>query len=429
MLQKLFGFDPAVTSVRKEIIAGVTTFLTLAYILAVNPSVLSVTGMDKGAVFTSTIVASAVATFVMAFYGKLPFALAPSMGLSSFFAFTICTTMGYSWQFALTAVFIEGILFMIMSVTGLRSRLVDAMPQVLQNAVTPGIGLFITFIGLKNSGLVVSHPATFVALGDMHSPAVLLAIGGILLTSMLLIRKVMGALLIGIVATTLVGIPLGVTHLQGFYSAPPSLAPVVWKMEWNHIFSYDMAACVITFLFVDMFDTLGTLVGVCSRAGIPMTKGARGPLARGFMADAIGTTAGAALGTSTISTFMESAAGVNAGGRSGLTAFVVGLCFMASLFFAPLFLSIPAEATSAALFLVGVTMMSDTSNINFNNYLDAVPCFFMIIFMPFAFSISDGILLGVISYVVLYLLSGHVKDLRWATVVLSLIFLLRYVMF
>ncbi len=429
MLHKLFGFDRTTMSVRKEVIGGVTTFLTLAYILAVNPSVLSVTGMDRGAVFTSTVVASAVATLAMAFYGKLPFALAPSMGLSSFFAFTVCTTMGYSWQFALTAVFIEGILFMIMSVTGLRSRIVDAMPKTLQNAVAPGIGMFITFIGLKNSGIIVNSPATYVALGNMHSPSVLLAIGGILLTTMLLIRKVTGALLIGIVVTTAIGIPLGVTHFQGWYSAPPSIEPVLWKMEWSHVFSYDMLACVLTFLFVDMFDTLGTLVGVCKRAGISLEKGVHGPLARGFMADAVGTAAGAALGTSTISTFMESAAGVNAGGRCGLTAFVVAVLYLVSLFFAPLFLSIPPEATSAALFLVGVTMMSDTAKINFNNYIEAVPCFFMIIFMPFTFSISDGVLLGVISYVLLHLVSGRVRELRISTVVLAVLFVVRYVVF
>ncbi len=420
------GFDPAKMTVRKEVLAGITTFLTMAYILAVNPSILSEAGMDKGAVFTTTIIASALATFVMAFYAKLPFGLAPAMGLNAFFAYTVCLTMGYTWQFALTAVFIEGILFIILTLTGLRNLIVDAMPLALRRAIAPGIGLFIAFIGLKNSGIIVSNGSTFVALGDLHSPAVLLAIFGILITSALLVRNVMGALLIGIIVTTVIGIPLGVTHFTGIFDMPPSIAPIVWKMDWSNVFSLDMAVCVFTFLFVDMFDTIGTLIGVSNRAGMVDENGKIHNLSKAFMADAVGTTVGAALGTSTVTTFVESAAGVNAGGRSGLTSFVVAVCFMLSLFFAPLFLAIPSVATASALFLVGVMMVTDMGKIDFTKYKDAIPCFVTIIFMPLAYSISDGILLGVISYVLLYIFSGKVRELSVGTVVLALLFMVRY---
>lgn len=413
---------------RREVVAGVTTFLTMAYILAVNPSVLSMTGMDKGALFSTTAIASIVATLVMAFYAKLPFALAPAMGLNAFFTYTVCLTMGYSWQFALTAVFLEGLAFIVLTLTGLRNMIVDAMPQALRRAIAPGIGLFIAFIGLVNSGIIAGDKSTLVTLGDLHSPSVLLAIFGILLTSVLLIRKVMGALLIGIVVTALLGIPLGVTHYSGVFAMPPSIAPIVWQMDWSGVFSLDMVVCVFTFLFIDIFDTIGTLVGVSTRAGMVDKDGRIRGLSKAFMADAVGTTVGAAIGTSTVSTFVESAAGVNAGGRSGLTSFVVAICFVLSLFFAPLFLAIPSEATASALFLVGVMMAADMSKIDFTRYVDAIPCFVTILFMPLAYSISDGILLGVISYVILHLFTGKVRDLRVGTIVLALIFVARYVL-
>ncbi len=426
MLTKLFGFDPTKMTVRKEVVAGITTFLTMAYILAVNPAILSATGMDKGAVFTTTAIASALATLVMAFYAKMPFGLAPAMGLNAFFAYTVCLTMGYSWQFALTAVFIEGIIFIVLTLTGLRNLIVDAMPQTLRKAIAPGIGLFIAFIGLKNAGIIVSNDATYVSLGNLHSPAVLLALLGIIVTSALLVKNVMGALLIGIIVTTVIGIPLGVTNFSGIFDAPPSIAPIVWQMDWSNVFSLDMAVCVFTFLFVDMFDTIGTLVGVSNRAGMVDKNGKIHNLSKAFMADAVGTAAGAALGTSTVTTFVESAAGVNAGGRSGMTAFVVAICFILSLFFAPLFLAIPSEATASALFLVGVMMVTDMSKIDFTKYAEAIPCFITIIFMPLAYSISDGILLGVISYVILYAFTGKIRQLSISTVVLAALFVARY---
>lgn len=426
MIQKLFGFDPATMSVRKEIIAGITTFLTMAYILAVNPSILSAAGMDQGAVFTTTIIASVVATLVMAIYAKLPFALAPGMGLNAFFAFTVVLTMGYTWQFALTAVFLEGLIFMLLTLTGLRQKIVDAMPLVLRKAISPGIGLFIALIGLKSAGIVVSNDATLVALGDLHTPGVLLACFGIIFSAVLMVRNVTGALLIGIIVTTIIGIPLGITTLNSVVDTPPSMAPILLKFEWSNILSLDMVICVFTFLFIDMFDTIGTLIGVSSRAGMMDEQGNIPRLKQAFMADAIGTTVGAMLGTSTVTTYVESASGVNAGGRSGLTAFTTAICFLLALFLAPLFLAIPAQATAPALVLVGAIMMTGIHNIEFNDFSYAIPCFVCIAFMPFTYSISDGIMLSYITYVLVQMCTGNWKKLSPAMYILAALFVLRY---
>ena len=426
MLQKLFGFNKETMTIKKEVMGGITTFLTMAYILAVNPDILGNTGMDKGAIFTATVVSAILATLVMAVYAKLPFALAPGMGLNAFFAFTIVLTMGYSWQFALTAVFLEGIIFILLTLTGLRQKIVDSMPLVLRRAISPGIGLFIAFIGLKNAGIVASSDATFVTLGNLHSPAVLLACMGILLSAVLLVRNVTGALLIGILVTTVVGIPLGVTQFSAVLSTPPSLAPIFCQFEWGSILSVDMVICVLTFLFIDMFDTIGTLIGVSSRAGMVDEKGDIPGLRKAFMADAIGTTLGAVLGTSTVTTYVESASGVNVGGRSGLTSFTAALCFALSLFLAPLFLSIPSEATAPALVLVGVMMMHDIRNVNFQDYINAIPCFVCIAFMPLTYSISDGILMGLITYVLLHVFSGHWKEVGIGSYILAALFIMKY---
>ncbi len=426
MLSKLFGFDSKTMTISKEVIGGVTTFLTMAYILAVNPSILSAAGMDAGAVFTTTCIAAVVATLVMAFYAKMPFALAPGMGLNAFFAFTICGSMGYSWQFALTAVLLEGLIFILLTVTGLRTKIVESLPLVLRNAISPGIGLFIAFIGLKGAGIVDSSEATFVTLGDLHAPGVLLGAFGILLTAILLVKNVTGALLIGIVATTLIGIPLGVTNFNGVFDTPPSIAPIVWQFDWKSIFTLDMLVCVFTFLFIDMFDTIGTLIGVSQRAGMVDKDGNIPHMEKAFMADAIGTTIGSMLGTSTVTTYVESAAGVNAGGRSGLTAFSAAICFALALFFAPFFLSIPAQATAPALVLVGVMMMSGVTNINFSNYLEAIPAFVCIALMPLTYSISDGILISLITYVLLYLFTGNYKQVNIGMYILAVLFILKY---
>ena len=426
MLQKLFGFVPSSMTVKREVIAGLTTFLTMAYILAVNPSILSDAGMDKGAVFTATVISSVLATLVMALYAKLPFALAPGMGLNAFFAYTVVLTMGYSWQFALTAVFIEGIIFILLTVTGLRQKIVDSMPLVLRRAISPGIGFFIAFIGLKNAGIVSASPATFVTMGNLHDPAVLLAAFGILLSAVLLIKKVTGALLIGILVTTVIGIPLGVTHFSSVLDVPPSIAPIVMKFEWHNVLSFDMAVCVLTFLFIDMFDTIGTLLGVSHRAGMVDEKGNIPHLTEAFMADAIGTAAGAMLGTSTVTTYVESASGVNAGGRSGLTSFTTAICFALALFLAPLFLAIPAQATAPALVLVGVMMMTDVSKLHLGDFADAVPAFVCIALMPLTYSISDGILMGLITYVLLRVFAGRYRELKLGMIVLAVLFVLKY---
>lgn len=426
MLQKIFGFDKETMTIKKELMGGLTTFLTMAYILAVNPDILGNTGMDKGAVFTATVVSAIVGTLVMAVYAKLPFVLAPGMGLNAFFAFTIVLAMGYSWQFALTAVFLEGVIFILLTITGLRQKIVDSMPLILRRSISPGIGLFIAFIGLKNAGIVAASDATFVTLGNLQSPSVLLACMGIIISAVLLVRNVTGALLIGILATTIVGIPLGVTNFTAVVSTPPSLAPVFCQFEWGSILSVDMLICVLTFLFIDMFDTIGTLIGVSTRAGMADKDGNIPGLKKAFMADAIGTTLGAVLGTSTVTTYVESASGVNVGGRSGLTSLTSAVCFALALFLAPIFLSIPSEATSPALVLVGVMMMADIRQIDFTDYLAAIPCFVCIALMPLTYSISDGILMGMITYVLLNVCAGKWKEVNIGSYILAILFVLKY---
>ncbi|WP_287679856.1 NCS2 family permease [Bacteroides sp.] len=426
MLEKLFGFDRNVTRVRTEVLAGITTFLTMAYILAVNPNILSATGMDKGALFTTTVIASAFATLLMAFYAKLPFGLAPGMGLNAFFAYTVCLTMGYTWQFALTAVLIEGLIFILLTVTNLREKIVDAIPVTLKNAIGAGIGLFISFIGLQNAGIIVNNDATLISMGNITSGTALLGMIGLVVTSLLLVKGVRGALLFGILITTLIGIPMGITKFDGIFSTPPSIEPIFWQFEWHNIFTKEMIVVVFTFLFVDMFDTIGTLVGVTTKAGMMDKNGKIPHLKQAFMVDAIGTTAGAMLGTSTITTFVESASGVGEGGRSGLTSFVTAVCFLLSLFFAPFFLSVPGAATAPVLILVGLMMMSSVLKVNFADYSEAIPAFICIIFMPLAYSISDGIVLGMISYVLINLLTGKYKKLTIGMYILAAIFVLKF---
>ena len=428
MLGKLFGFNPKETTVRTEIMAGITTFLTMAYILAVNPNILGETGMDKGALFTTTVLMSALPTIFMALYAKLPLALAPGMGLNAFFAYTVCLIMGYSWQFALTAVFLEGLAFILLTVTNLREKIVEVIPPALKTAISAGIGLYIAFIGLKNAEVIVDNPATLVSLGKLTSGSGLLGIIGIGLTSVLLVRNVKGALLIGILATTLIGIPMGITNIDGIFSIPPSIEPIFMKFEWSNIFTAEMATIVFTLLFVDLFDCIGTVIGVTTRANMIGDDGKIPNLKKVFMVDSLSTAAGAAMGTSTVAVYVESAAGVNEGGRSGLTAFTTGICFLLALFFAPFFLAIPAAATAPVLVLVGLMMMSNIWKIDFFDYKESIPAFICMIFMPLAYSISDGILLGHLSYVIVNLLSGNRKNLTTGMYVLAAIFLLKFIL-
>ena len=430
MLKKLFGFDSSKTTVKTEILAGITTFLTMSYILAVNPDIFSAlkdNPMPGGAVFTATALASIIGCMAMAFIGKLPFGLAPGMGLNAFFVFTVCNAMGYSWQFALTAVFIEGLIFILLTVTNLRTAIVNAIPANLRLAIGCGIGLFIAFIGFQKGGVIVADGATLVALGDITSGPALLTIIGLFLTGVLYAKKVRGALLLGILITTAIGIPMGVTDFKGVISIPESVAPIFCQFEWDQIFSLDMLIVVFTFLFIDMFDTIGTLIGVCTKAKLVDKDGNIHRLTPAFMADAIATTAGALLGTSTTTTYVESAAGVDEGGRSGLTAFSVGCCFAVTLFFSPLFLSIPSSATAPVLILVGLLMIEPIKKIPFHDFTESIPAFICIIMMPLTYSISHGILLGMISYVIINVLCGKFKNITITMYILAVLFVLKYI--
>ena len=429
MLKKLFGFDPAKTTIRTEIVAGVTTFLTMSYILAVNPAMFGeLDGMPIGSVFTSTALAAIVGCLAMAFIGKLPFGLAPGMGLNAFFVYSVCMGMGYSWQFALTAVLIEGLIFIVLTLTNVREAIVDAIPMSLRNAIGAGIGLFIAFIGLKSAGVVVADGATLVALGDITSGSALLAFIGLIITGFLYARNVPGAILLGIIITMLIGIPLGVTEFKGVVSVPESISPIFCQFEFDKIFSVDMLVVVFTFFFIDMFDTVGTLVGVCTKAKMIDEKGNIHRVKQAFMADSIATTVGAILGTSTTTTYVASAAGVAQGGRSGLTALIVGGCFVVALFFSPLFLSIPSAATAPALIIVGLLMMEQVKNIPFDDFSESIPAFVCMIMMPLTYSISNGILIGMITYVLMNMICGKFKKLSPAIYILAILFILKYIL-
>ena len=428
MLNKLFGFNPKQTTIKTEIIAGITTFLTMSYILAVNPAMFSaLEGMPGGAVFTSTALAAIIGCLSMAFWGKLPFGLAPGMGLNAFFVYTVCLGMGYSWQFALTAVLIEGLIFIVLTLTNVREAIVNAIPETLRYAIGAGIGLFIAFIGLQSGGLIVNNDATLVALGDITSGSALLALIGIIITGVMYAMKVPAAILLGIIITMIIGIPLGVTEFQGILSQPESIAPIFCQFEFENVFTLDMLVVVFTFLFIDIFDTVGTLVGVCTKANMFDEKGNVYRIKQAFMADSIATTAGAMLGTSTTTTYVESAAGVSQGGRSGLTAFSVGMCFVVALFFSPLFLSIPSAATTPALVIVGLLMLEPVRRIPFDDYCESIPAFICIIMMPLSYSISNGIMLGMLSYVIVNMLCGKFKKITPVMYILAVLFILKFI--
>lgn len=430
-LQKTFGLNPAKHSVRTEIIAGITTFLTMAYILAVNPSIFSALesqGMPTNAVFTATALAAIVGCLVMSIYAKKPFGLAPGMGLNAFFVYTVCLAMGHPWQMALTAIFLEGVLFILLTVTNVRKLIVDAIPVTMKRAIGAGIGLYIAFIGLKSAGIIVNSEATSVTLGSFSEPAVILSIIGFLITSVLVILNVKGGMLLGIIATTLIGIPMGVTNFNGVMSTPPSIEPIFCKFEWSQILSWDMVAIVFTFLFIDMFDTIGTVVGVSVKSGMVDKDGNVDGINKVLMADAVATVAGAVFGTSTTTTYIESASGVSEGGRTGLTSFTIAVCFAIALMFSPLFLAIPGAATGPVLFIVGVMMASPVRDIDWSDYSEAIPAFVTMLLMPLAYSISDGIMLGMITYTVLNALAGKLKKVSVMMWILAVLFILRYVL-
>ncbi len=430
MFEKLFSLSQHKTTVRREILAGITTFMTMAYILAVNPSFLSATGMDKNALFTATALSAVIATLVMAFVANYPFALAPGMGLNAFFAFTVVIGMGKSWQFALTAVFLEGIIFILLTFFNIRELIVNSIPTNIKHSISAGIGLFIAFIGLQGSGIIVDNPATLVSLGKMSNPTVLIAIGGIIFTGALLYFEVKGALLIGILAATIVGIPFGVTTVPetNLVSTPPSLSPIFFKFDFSKIFTIDMVVILFTFLFVDMFDTVGTLVGVAGKADMLDKDGKLPKAKQALFADSIGTTAGAILGTSTVTTYVESASGVSEGGRTGLTALTTAVMFALALFFAPVFTMIPSAATGPVLVLVGLFMLSPIKKIDLNDFTESIPAFLTVIIMPLTYSIAEGIVFGMLSYVLLKLFTGKFKDVSIVMYVLAILFVLKFVL-
>ena len=456
MLEKLFKLKENGTDAKTEILAGVTTFMTMAYILAVNPSILSETGMDQGAVFTATAVASLLGTLFMSFFANYPFALAPGMGLNAYFAYTVVLGMGYNWETALTAVFIEGLIFIVLSLTNVREAIFNAIPMNLKAAVSVGIGLFIAFIGLQNAKIVIGG-STLLQLFSVEDYntlngveasfndvgiTVLLAVIGILITGILVIKNIKGNILWGILITWLLGIICQLTGLYvpngelGFYSllpdfsnglAIPSLSPIFGKLQFDGIFSLEFLVVIFAFLFVDIFDTLGTLIGVSTKANMLDENGKLPRIKGALMADAVATTAGAVLGTSTVTTFVESASGVTEGGRTGLTSITTAILFGVALLFSPIFLAIPSFATAPALVVVGFYMLTNVVNIDFNDLAEAIPCYICIIAMPFFYSISEGIAMGVISYVVLNLVTGKAKGrISVLMYVLAVLFVLKY---
>lgn len=426
--ERRFKLSENGTTVKTEIIAGITTFMTMGYILAVNPDILSKTGMDKGGVFTATAVSAIIATLIMAFYANYPFALAPGMGLNAFFTYSVVLGMGKSWQFALTAVFLEGIIFILLSFFKVREAIFDAIPMNLKKAVSVGIGLFIALIGFANSGIVVQGDGIIVDLGAITTAGPLLTLIGLIITGILLAKNVRGALLIGMLVTTIIGIPMGVTQLPSkIAQLPPSIADVAFQFEWSQIFTKEMLLVVFTFLFVDVFDTIGTLVGVASKADMLDEEGKLERASQALMADAVGTVAGACLGTSTVTTYVESAAGVADGGRTGLTALSAACMFFLALFFSPIFGMIPGEATAPALILVGLFMMSPIKEIDLEDFTEAIPAFLTIVMMPFAYSIAQGIVFGMVSYVLLKILTGRYKEVSGIMYVLSVLFVLSHI--
>lgn len=458
MLEKVFKLSENNTNVKTEVLAGITTFMTMAYILAVNPSILAAAGMDQGAVFTATAVASLLGTLCMAFFANYPFALAPGMGLNAYFAYTVVIGMGYSWQTALTAVFVEGIIFIVLSATNVREAIFNAIPKNLKAAVSVGIGLFIAFIGLQNANIVVGG-ATLVELFsiDGYNAAngveasfnnvgitVILALVGVIITAILVVKNIKGNILWGILITWVLGIICQLTGIYvpnpelGFYSllpdfsagiAIPSLAPVFFKLDFSKVFSLEFIVIIFAFLFVDLFDTIGTLIGVSSKAGMLDENGKLPRIKGALMADAVATTAGAVLGTSTTTTYVESASGVTEGGRTGLTALTTAILFGLSLLLSPIFLAIPSFATAPALIIVGFYMLTNVVNIDFSDYSEAIPCFVCIAAMPFFYSISEGISMGVLSYVGINLLTGKFKEKKISILmyVLAVLFILKYI--
>ncbi|MGE5586204.1 MAG: NCS2 family permease [Bacillota bacterium] len=432
LLESVFHLKENGTNVRTEIIAGITTFMTMAYIIIVNPSILGNTGMDVGAVMVATILGTALGTLIMAFYANYPFAMAPGMGLNAFFAFTVVLGMGISWQTALAAVFVDGVIFLILTLLPVRKAIINGVPMTLKLAVSVGIGLFIAFIGMQEAGIIVKNPATLVSLGTITAPNVLLSLFGLAVMGLLISRRVKGSLLLGILITTVVGMAFKLnptpTSLASIVGAPPSLAPTFLQMDFRGLLDVGLITVVFTFTFVDLFDTAGTLIGVSTKAGFLNEKGELPRADQALLADAVGTIGGAVFGTSTVTTYIESASGVAEGGRTGLTAVTVAVLFLLSLFFAPLVKLIPAAATAPALIIVGIFMMEPVMKIDFTDFTEAIPAFLAIAMMPFAYSIAEGLVFGVLGYVIIKLLAGRARQISATMWVLAVLFVIRFIL-
>lgn len=427
-LEKALGFNPKTMRLKTEVIAGATTFLTMSYILAVNPAVLSSTGMDKGALFTATAIAAAIATLLLAFMAKLPFAQAPSMGLNAFFAYTMCQAMGYSWEQSLAIMLVEGVVFIVITFFNIREMILESIPETLRYAISAGIGMFIAFIGLKNAGIIVAKEGTFVGLGAFTPPC-LLGIFAILLSGILMARNVKGSLFWSIIITTIVGIPFGVTNVPDNWfpvSIPQDISPIFCKFDFAGLINLKTLLVVFSLLIVNIFDTIGTLMGLAEKTGIVQPDGSIPHVKEAMMSDAIGTTCGAFLGSSTLTTYVESASGIAEGGKSGMTAFTVGVLFVISLFLSPIFLLIPSAATSGALVMVGVLMLDSIKEINLKDLSDSFPAFITMITMVLTYSIADGICLGILSYVIIKIFTGNYKQLNATLCILSVLFTLNF---
>jgi len=426
MLERLFQLEAHGTTVRKEIVAGITTFLTMAYIIVVNPSILSATGMDFGAVFVATCIAAAIGTLIMGLWANYPIALAPGMGLNAFFSFTVVGSMGYSWQVALGAVFLSGFIFFILSVVKIREWIINSIPMSLRFGISAGIGFFLGFIALKNAGIVVDNPATLVSMGEIKMAESLLFFGGFVLICALSFRRITGAVMIGILAITAVAMMMGMVEFDGLVSAPPSLAPTLMELDIAGALNVGMISIVFAFLFVDLFDTSGTLIGAAQRGGLLDKDGKLPRLGRALMSDSVATMSGAALGTSTTTSYIESTAGISAGGRTGLTAVVVAVLFLACLVLSPIASIIPPYATAPALFYVAVLMASGLKLVDWDDITDAAPAIVTALTMPLTFSIANGIALGFITYAVIKALAGRWSDLNASVVTIAVVFILKF---
>lgn len=437
IIEGLFKLRELNTNIRTEVIAGIATFMTMAYIIFVNPAMISQTGMDFGAAMAATCIAAAIATIMMGIYVNYPIALAPGMGENAFFTYTVCLTMGISWQVALGCVFIEGIIFIILTLTRMRQALIEAIPASVRYGIACGIGVLIAFVGLINAGIIVAHPATLVSLGDVVNPATILAVFGLVLTGVFLIKNIKGALLWGILVTALVGIPLGVVKYQGLVSLPPSLAPTFLKMDIIGAMNLGLASVIFIFLFMDIFDTVGTLAGVAELGGF-MRSGKLPRVGRAMLTDAVGTCVGAACGTPTVTSYIESAAGIATGGRSGLASVITGMLFLVALFFSPLVKMISGgyqtaagvilhPVTAPALIIVGSMMLQPVARIDWKDYSESIPAFLVIVMMPLTFSIATGVAMGFISYAALKLFTGRGRQVSWLVYLLAALFILRFV--